>query len=252
MTGWPGWDGAPGGALRPALPDWVRADVERRSLLRTERRAGRGVRWARRRAAVTAFGWIAVASVTPVAAVVDGWGWLVVGAAAIIRAGLAGWETAVIRREDRGFALPSAPAPPPWALRHSAAAEPLRRGEAGLAALVAMARTLAPGAARGPVRAAVAGAADLVDGLRVTAMRVVACERAARAVTYPARRAEILATRKDLVAEMSASVATLDDLLAAASEVVGTVVASSPDLARLTQQIEALRGYAAALRELSG
>jgi ABC-type transporter Mla subunit MlaD len=71
-------------------------------------------------------------------------------------------------------------------------------------------------------------------------------------VTYPARRAEILATRKDLVAEMSASVATLDDLLAAASEVVGTVVASSPDLARLTQQIEALRGYAAALRELSG
>ncbi|WP_157734151.1 MULTISPECIES: phage shock envelope stress response protein PspM [Frankia] len=240
-------------AVVPSLPAWVGADVERRSLVRAERRAGRGLRWARRREAAAVSIWTGVAALTPVAAVVDdSWGWLVAGGAALARAALAGRELALLRRADGGLPLPRTPAPSPWELRRSAAAEPLRRGEAGLAALMAMTRSLGPGAARSLLQTAAAGAADLVDGLRVGAARVVACEAATRAVSDSGRRAELARTTEALVASMTTSVAVFDDLLAAAGEAVGTVSSSAPGLIRLREDTETLRGYAAALRDLAG
>ncbi|WP_261553826.1 phage shock envelope stress response protein PspM [Frankia tisae] len=240
-------------AVVPALPAWVGADVERRSLLRAERRAGRGLRWARRRETATASIWTGVAALTPVAAVAyDSWGWLVAGGAALARAALAGRELGLLRRVDGGLPLPRSPEPSPWELRRSAAAEPLRRGEAALAALAAMTRSLGPGPARTLLQTTAAGAADLVDGLRLGAARVVACEAAARAISHPGRRAELARTTEALVATMTTSVAVFDDLLAAAGEAVGTVSSSAPGLIRLREDTEMLRGYAAALRDLAG
>ncbi|KQC37629.1 hypothetical protein UK82_14610 [Frankia sp. ACN1ag] len=235
------------------MPAWVGADVERRSLERAERRAGRGLRWARRREAASVSIWTGVAALTPVAAVAyDSWGWLVAGGAALARAALAGRELGLLRRADNGLPLPRTPAPSLWELRRSAAAEPLRRGEAGLAALVAMTRSLGPGPARTFLQTAVAGAAELVDGLRVGAARVVACEAAVRAISHPGRRAELARSTEALVATMATSVAVFDDLLAAAGETVGTVSSSAPGLIRLREDTEALREYAAALRDLAG
>jgi hypothetical protein len=193
-----------------------------------------------------------VAALSPVAAVVDGWGWLAVGAVSVVRVGLAGRELATLRREDDGLPLPSAPAPRPWELRGSAAAEPLRRGEAALSALAAMTRSVGPGAARSLLQGAVAGGAELVDGLRVGAARVVACESAVRAVAHPERRAELSRTRDGLAGTMRTSADTFDDLLVAAGEVVGSVSPSAPGLARLRADTEVLREYAAALRALAG
>nr|WP_235826364.1 hypothetical protein [Candidatus Frankia alpina] len=240
-------------AVVPALPAWVGADVERRSLLRAERRAGRGLRWARRRETATASIWTGVAALTPVAAVAyDSWGWLVAGGAALARAALAGRELGLLRRVDGGLPLPRNSAPSPWELRRSAAAEPLRRGEVALAALAAMTRSLNPGPARTLLQTTAAGAADLVDGLRLGAARVVACEAAARAISHPGRRAELTRTTEALVATMTTSVAVFDDLLAAAGEAVGSVSSSAPGLIRLREDTEMLRGYAAALRDLAG
>jgi hypothetical protein len=115
-----------------------------------------------------------------------------------------------------------------------------------------MARSLPAGPTSGALRAAVASGAEVVDGLRTHAGRVVACEAAARAVADRRRRMEILGTADALVTAMEKAVTALDDLLAAASEVVGTVSAVRPDgLALLTERAEALRGYAAGLRELT-
>src|SRR4030095_4211107 len=94
------------------------------------------------------------------------------------------------------------PPPSPMALRGSAAAEPLLRGESGMAALAAMGRTSAPGPGAEALRDAMAAAADVVDGLRVLAARVVACEAAVRAIADPRRRREVQASAGALVDQM--------------------------------------------------
>ncbi len=177
--------------------------------------------------------------------------WLMVGAAAVLRAGLSGWETATLRRDGDALPAPSAPPPRPWQLRGSAAAEPLRRGEAALSALAAMTRSLGSGPARTMLRGAVAGGVELVDGLRAGAARVVACETAIRAVADPVRRAELVRSRDSLAATMRTSTGLFDDLLVAAAEVVAGVSPAAPGLDRLEADTQALRQYAAALRDLT-
>ena len=51
---------------------------------------------------------------------------------------------------------------------------------------------------------------------------------------------------------MTTSVATFDDLLAAAGETVGSVSTTAAGLARLRADTETLREYATALRTLAG
>ncbi|WP_026240122.1 phage shock envelope stress response protein PspM [Parafrankia discariae] len=240
-------------AVTPALPDWIRADVERRSLERSERRFGRSVRRARRRAAISTQAWTAAAAASPAAAFIDhSWGWFVFGGAALVRAGLSYRELRAFQDTADAPALPVVPAPTAMALRRSAAARPLRRGEAGLAALVALARSVADHPPAAPVRTAVAGAVRLVDGLRVSAGQVLACEAAARAVADPARRAGILATSAQLLDGMNRAADALDGLLAAATEIVGTVAAPAAELRRLTEDVDRLRAYADGLSELMG
>ncbi|SNQ49073.1 conserved hypothetical protein [Frankia canadensis] len=239
-------------AAGPALPDWAGAGYERWSLRRAQRRAGRGRRWARRWSAGSATLWAAVAALSTVPAVLDRWEWLLLGAVSAARAALAGRELAELGRDEDALPMPTAAAPGPWELRGSAAAEPLRRGEAALVALAAMTRSIAESPARVLLRGGVAGGAELVDGLRAGAVRVVACESAARAVAHPDRRAELLRTRDGLVATMTTSVATFDDLLVAAAEAVGSVSTAAPGLERLRADTEVLREYAAALRALTG
>jgi len=237
---------------RPALPDWAGAGVERWSLQRAQRRADRGRRWARRWSAGSATAWAVVAALSPVPAVLDRWEWLLLGAVSAVRAALAGRELAALGRDDDALPMPVAPAPGPWEMRGSAAAEPLRRGEAALVALAAMIRSMPAGPARALLLGAAGGGAELVDGLRVGATRVVACESAMRAVAHPERRADLARARDGLVATMTTSVATFDDLLAAAGETVGSVSTTAAGLARLRADTETLREYATALRTLAG
>ncbi|SQD94963.1 hypothetical protein E0504_23205 [Parafrankia sp. BMG5.11] len=240
-------------AVTPALPDWIRADVERRSLERSERRFGRATRRARRRATFSTQAWTAAAAASPAAAFIDhAWGWFVFGGAALVRAGLSYRELRAFRDRDDALPMPAVPAPGAVALRRSAAARPLRRGEAGLAALVALARSVEDRPPAAPVRTAVAGAVRLVDGLRVSAGQVLACESAARAVADPVRRANILATSAQLLDGMNRAADALDGLLAAATEIVGTVAAPAAELHRLTEDVERLRAYADGLSELMG
>ncbi|MCK9876229.1 hypothetical protein MXD59_10645 [Frankia sp. Ag45/Mut15] len=241
-------------AAVPALPDWVGAEVERRSLRRVQRREVRGRRWVGRWVAVTTTGWSALAALSPVGAVLGGWEWLLLGVAALARAGLGGRELAELHRDDAALRLPGANAPSPWALRGSAAAAPLRRGEAALGALVALARSLgdSAGPSGGLLRGAVTGAVEVVDGLRLGAGRMVACETAMRAITDPQRRAGLVRTHDELAAAMVASAAGLDDLLVAAVDVVGGSAPTTADLARLHADTELLREYAGALRSLAG
>ncbi|CAO5148979.1 conserved hypothetical protein [Frankia sp. AiPs1] len=240
----------------PGLPDWLGAGVERRSLRRLQRRDGRGRRWAGRWVATTTAGWSAVAALSPVGAVLGGGEWLLLGAAALVRAGLGGWELARLRRVDEAVALPRTVAPSPWELRGSAAAAPLRRGETALGALAALARSLGQAGRSGPaaslVRGAVVDGVELVNGLRIGAVRVTACEAAMRAMADPARRAEVARARDELAATMQTSVAGMDELLAAAVEVVGGARPSAADLERLRADSELLREYARALRSLAG
>lgn len=218
-----------------------------------QRRDVRGRRWVGRWVAVTTAGWSAVAALSPVGAVLGGWEWLLLGAVAVARAGLGGRELAALHRDDAMVRLPGAVAPSPWELRGSAAAAPLRRGEAALGALVALARSLS---STGPpsvlAYGAAGGAVEVVDGLRLGAVRVVACEAAMRAVVDPGRRAGLVQARDDLVAVMRTSAAGLDDLLVAAVEVVGGAAAGAADLERLRADTELLREYAQALRSLTG
>lgn len=234
--------------LAPALPDWIGADLDRRAVVRSERLATRYAR----RAAGSARWWTIAAAVTPVAAAVDHeWAWLAVGAVALMNGALWAREAALANRRDPGLPLPSVPAPGLRSLRGSAAAEPLRRGEAAIVAFAAMARASPPGPTAAAVRCAMASAGAAVDGLRLRAARVTACEAAARAVANPARRAELSTIVRALVDDMTAAVRALDDLLGAAGDVIGAVSPRPHELAALGDATEALRGYAAAWRELA-
>ncbi|MCK9897388.1 hypothetical protein MXD60_22820, partial [Frankia sp. AgB32] len=116
-------------AVRPGLPDWIGADVERRSLRRAERRAGRPRRWARRWAAGRTAGWSAVAAAAPIVAVAEQHAsWLARGVAAALRAGLAGWEMATLRRDGEALPVPTALAPRPWQRRGSGGGRPPAAG----------------------------------------------------------------------------------------------------------------------------
>ncbi|AEH10892.1 MULTISPECIES: phage shock envelope stress response protein PspM [Protofrankia] len=240
------------------LPEWLRADIERRNLLRGEQRLIRAQARQRRRAAASARAWSGVAVLTPAVAVLDGtWGWLVVGVGALVRAGLSWRQARAAPALPAALPLPTAPLPSRLRLRGSAAAEPLHRGEAAVVALAAMLRSLPPGAAAEAVRAAMASAAQVVDGLRGQAARVLACESAARTVVDPGRRAEITTTIKGLVSSMTTEADALDEMLAAASDLLastpsallpaGAVAGRDGELERGTA---ALRGFADGLREL--
>ncbi|WP_045876058.1 hypothetical protein [Pseudofrankia sp. DC12] len=265
-----GWDWR---RTRPKVPDAVGADLERRAAWRETRAAGRYVRRAHWTAGWWAAFGIVAGGVGAAADLSQWWLWLAVGVGAMINSG--GWAVHAARYRLRNpeLPLPAAPAPGVRALTGSAAAGPLRRGEAVITAFVALSRPLPPGPTADVVRDAMASAAEVVDGLRMRASRVIACEGAARAVTDPAGRAQITAAARALVGEMEAALRALDELVAAAAEVVGAGAAAdglplatpggppplagsglgmSPvDLDRLAAQAANLRGYAAGLRELA-
>ncbi|WP_232425309.1 hypothetical protein [Pseudofrankia inefficax] len=266
-----GWDWR---RTRPRVPDAVGADLERRAAWRQTRAAGRYVR----RAQWTAGWWAGFGVITAgIGEAIDpsaGWLWLAVGAGALVNSGVWVAHAARYRLRNPGPPLPVAPAPGVRALTGSAAAAPLRRGEAAITAFLALSRPLPPGPTADVVRGAMASAAEVVDGLRLRASRVIACEEAARAVTDPAGRAQVNAAARALVAEMEAAMRALDELVAASAEVVGAGAAAgglplagvagprpvggaglgmSPvDVDGLAAQAENLRGYAAGLRELAG
>lgn len=235
------------------MPDWIRADVDRRLLAHTEWRTRRSASRPRRRATVSMRSWCAVAvGCVPVAAAEHSWGWLAAAGLAALRGSLA-WRDArtATAAEAGGLALPSIPPPPPGALRRSAAAGPLRRGESALMALGAAVRTMPPGPVAEQGRAAMAAGASMVDDLRGQAQRVLACEAATRASADPEHRAASSARATTLVAEMARNAAHLDALLAAAGEVVEALPGAGVHPEHLRSQTETLRGTAAALRDLA-
>jgi hypothetical protein len=236
------------------LPDWLRADIERRNLVRNERRLARAYvrrqQWATRSTQL----WAGVAVAAPAVAVAGGsWEWLIVGAGAAARAGLS-WRQArsVATAAPPAMPLPTAPSPSRARLYGSAAAEPLQRGEAAVVALGGILQALPAGPAAEAVRVAMASAAEVVDRLRNRAHHVLACEAAARAVTDVDRRSAIVAGVSDLVSVMRAEVQALHDMLAAASELLAT--ASTPltpgQLDSLDRQTATLRAFAEGLRDL--
>ncbi|MBL7501326.1 hypothetical protein I6A84_37015 [Frankia sp. CNm7] len=256
--------------MTPKVSDAVAGDLDRRAAWREARQATRFSR----RARWTAGCWAAFAAVsTPVGVAVGGadwWLWLATGAGALANGGLWAWQAARAERRNPGPPIPQAPAPSVRALSGSAAAGPLRRGEGTITAFLALSRPVPPGPTAEVIRSAMAAAAEVVDGLRLRAGRVVACEAAAKAVADPAGRAQLTATAKALVEEMTAAARALDDLVAATAEVVGAGVRATAgdasaglaaggaalgvtpvDLAGLAERAESLRGYAAALRDLS-
>lgn len=251
------------------------ADLARRA---TQREARAATRYARR-ARWTAGSWAALAAViTPAGAAFGGdmwWMWLLTGAGSLAGGGLWALEAARADRHMPGPPLPVAAAPSVAVLTGSAAAGPLRRGEEAIGAFLALARPLPPGPTADVIRSAMASAAEVVDGLRLRATRVVACDAAARAMADRAARAQLAGTTLALVEEMNAAVRALDELVAAAAEVVGASVYASSggidlggpsaegmpvggaalgmapvDLDALTDQAEKLRGYAAGLRDV--
>ncbi|MGF7236073.1 MAG: phage shock envelope stress response protein PspM [Frankia sp.] len=235
------------------MPDWIRADVDRRLLVHTEWRARRTASRPRRRALASARAWSTVAvGCVPVAAIERTWTWAVVGGLAAARGGLS-WRDA--RRagaaESAGLTMPTVTGPPPGALRRSAAAEPLRRGESALMALGAAVRTLPAGPVADQGRAAMATGVSIVDELRGQAHRVLACEAAARAGVDPAHRDSARARARAVAAEMASNAAHLDELLAAAGEVIEALPGCGLHPDHLRMQTETLRGTAAALRDLA-
>lgn len=235
------------------MPDWIRADVDRRLFVHTEWRARRAASRPRRRALVSARAWTTLAvGCLPVAAIEHAWAWAVVGGLAAARGGLS-WRDArrAAAGESAGLSMPSVAPPPPGALRRSAAAEPLRRGESALMALGAAVRTLPVGPVAEQGRAAMATGAAIVDELRGQAHRVLACEAAERAGTDPGHRASARARSEGLAAEMAVTAAHLDELLAAAGEVVAALPGAGRHPDQLRAQTETLRGTAAALRDLA-
>lgn len=257
------------GASLPALPDWARAEVERRTLERAERRDRRLALRPYRRARRSVQSWLAGAAVTPLAAAVDVvgddssgnlLGWLAVGLGCLLGAGMAHREASRAAVTPPGLPLATAPAPKPAALWRSAAAAPLRRGESALNAFAAMMRSLGPGPTTETLRSAMVAAAEVVDGLRVYASRVVAFEAAARAMSDRARRREVDNRAEVLLARMTAAAEGLDELLDAASEMVAAASGdpwATGNLAgggsrRLDDEIARLRGFTAGLRETIG
>jgi hypothetical protein len=265
-----GWDWRR--SIPAQVPDAVGADLERRAAWRETRTTSRYVRRAYR----TAGWWAGFGVVTTAigeAADPSIW-WLAAAAGAAVNAGLWVVNAARYRQQNPTPPLPTAPAPSVRALTGSAAAGPLRRGEATITAFLALARPLPPGPSAEVIRGAMASAAEVVDGLRLRASRVIACEGAARAVADPAGRAQITEAARTLLGEMEAAVRALDGLVGASAEVVGAGAAvggegppgpavgpvpvgaalglSPFDLESLTAQAESLRGYAAGLRELTG
>jgi hypothetical protein len=241
------------GTFPALMPAWARAEMERRVLVRSERRARRRALRPHRRAVRSMRVWTAAAAATPVAVVVDGWGWVLFGAAAAARAGLSWWEARATADVGQGLPLATMPAPSPMALRGSRAAEPLLRGESAMAALAAFVRAQGPGPVADALRSAMAAAADVVDGLRVFAARVAAGEAAARAVADPARRGVVQASVEAMLAQMRQAAAGLDGLLQAATDVVATatVQPGGYTYTRLDEETIALRGLAAGLRDLT-
>jgi hypothetical protein len=240
------------GAAPAAMPAWARAEMERRVLVHSERRARRRALRPHRRAVRSMRLWTAAAAVAPAVAIFNGWEWLVVGGGALLRAALS-WREAVATADvEPGLPLATVPPPSPMALRGSAAAEPLLRGESALAALARLVRAQAPGPAADELRAAMAAAAEVVDASRVFAARVVACEAAARAVADPRRRREVQASAEVSLTQMRHAAAGLDGLLEAATDLVAAVAAAQPiGHTRLDDQILALRGLAAGFRDLT-
>jgi hypothetical protein len=262
-----GWDWR---RPRPKVPPAIGADLERRAA----RREVRATTWFARRARWTAGCWAVFAAVvTPAGLAADPgeWVlWLATGAGSLLSGGLWALQATRESRRNPGLPLPAAPAPATRELSGSAAAEPLRRGEASITAFLALSRPVPPGPTADLVRSAMSSAVEVVDGLRLRAARVLGCEAAARAVVDPAGRAHLNAVIVGLVGEMTAAVRALDDLVAATAEVVGAGVwtpgygaaglpavssavaagADGPlaDLTALAEQAENLRGYAAGLR----
>ena len=247
------------------MPDWARAEVERRFLERAERRDRRSALRPYRRARRSVQTWLAGAATVPVAATVDVvaldggaenlLGWLAVAVGALAGAGLASREAGRAARVPAGLPLATAPAPSPAALWRSAAAGPLRRGESALGAFAAMVRSLGPGPMADTLRTAMAAAAEVVDGLRIHAARVVAFEAAARAVSDPVRRGEVQMRAEVLLTRMTAAADGLDGLLDAASELVAAASGHSGGdggLRRLDDEIARLRGFTVGLRETVG
>ncbi|OHV38119.1 hypothetical protein BCD49_14185 [Pseudofrankia sp. EUN1h] len=251
------------------------ADLERRGAQREARAATRYARHAR----WTAGGWAALAAViTPAGAALGGhewWMWLLTGAGSLVNSGLWALQAARADRQTPGPPLPVAAAPGVRELTGSAAAAPLRRGEEAISAFLALARPVPPGPTADVIRSAMASAAEVVDGLRLRANRIVACEAAVRALTDRSARAQLAGTIQALAEEMKAAVRALDDLVAAVAEVVGAGVYASSggidlggstpvgtpaggaalgvapvDLDALAEQTENLRGYAAGLRDV--
>jgi hypothetical protein len=257
------------------MPDAMAVEVERRGAQRAARAATRYAR----RARWTAGSWAALAAViTPAGAALGGpewWLWLLTGAGSLVNSGLWALQAARADRHNPGPPLPTAAAPSVRALTGSAAAEPLRRGEEAINAFLALARPVPAGPTADVIRSAMASAAEVVDGLRMRANRVVACEAAARAVADRSARSQLDGTTQALVREMSTAVQALDELVAAAADVVGAGVYASSggidlggpppagvpaggaalgmtpvDLDALADQAENLRGYAAGLRDV--
>ncbi|WP_239333690.1 hypothetical protein [Frankia sp. CiP3] len=232
------------------LPDRLRADIERQRLIRGEQRLVRAYDRRRRRATRSTRLWAGVAIAAPTMAVLeDSWGWLVVGAGALARAGLA-WRQAQLAVSSSPSALPLLSRA---RLSGSAAAEPMQRGEAAMAALTAIMQASPPGPAAEAVRTAMASAAEVVDTLRNRAQRVLACESAARVVTDVDRRTEIISTVSELVSSMNTGVRALDNMLAAASDLLASTVSTQltpGQLDSLDRQTATLRAFAEGMRDL--
>jgi len=254
---WVRLEGADWRRSRPKMPDAVGADLERRAAWRAARAAGRYARRAQR----TAGWWVGLGALTALFGLAfdpsDWLAWLGTGAGALLGGGVWAAEAARFRRDHPAPPLPTAPAPSVRALTGSAAAGPLRRGEAAITAFLALARPLPPGQTADAIRAATVSAAQIVDGLRLRAERVIACEAAVKAVTDPVGRAQVTGTARALIDEMDAGARAVEDLVAAAAEVVGAGLVTGDyrppvELDGLAAQAERLRGYAAGLRELAG
>lgn len=96
-----------------------------------------------------------------------------------------------------------------------------------------------------------ATAAEIVDGLRVLAARVVACEAAARAIADPRRRREVWANAEALLAQMRHAATGMGGLLQAATDLVATATTQLGGHSRLDDEILALRALAAGMRDVT-
>jgi hypothetical protein len=231
----------------------VRGWRDARAYASSERRLRAAPARISRRANLETGAWGALAVASPLVAVAGGpWEWFVVAGGAALRGGLAWREGRRASRLALALTLPepSVPAPRSSRGRSSASAGPMRRCDAALRALTAMTRSVPAGPAHDSLRAAMVPAVEVVDGRRLQAGRVIAVETARDAVADRARRAEIGATLKSLLAEMDAAITALEAMIAAASDVVAALPSGVADdrLHLLGWRTDALRGFADGLR----